>query len=502
MGDSRGAGMDRRRFLGAAGAALGGALAAGCRAPDLGKGGKPRRRPNIVFILADDLGCHDLGCYGQEKIRTPSIDDLAARGMRFTDHYAGSPVCAPSRCTLMTGKHTGRAWIRNNGLHRPEGQEPIPASEVTVAEVLKKAGYATACVGKWGLGYPGSEGDPVNRGFDLFFGFNCQTKAHHYYPPYLWRNKEKVFLEGNDGGPTGKEYAPDLFRDEVLKFIEGNKDEPFFLYYATTIPHLPLQVPEDSLKEYLGKWPDPPYRKKGRRGGYSFCAHPRATYAAMVSRMDRHVGEIVRLVRRLGLEKDTIFFFASDNGPVYDRLGGADSAFFESNKPFRGFKGSVYEGGIRSPLIACWPGKIRPGSVSRLPSAFWDVLPTLAEIAGVRPPKGLDGISFLPTLLGRPKEQKKHAYLFWDFPGYGGQVAVRMGKWKGLRRRLRRHPGAPLELYDLEKDIGEKRNVAAKFPEVAKKIARIMVEGRTPAPLKRSRFWIYGKGGGTPHRGR
>ena len=410
--------------------------------------------------------------------------------MKFTDHYAGAPVCAPSRCTLMTGRHTGHAWIRDNGLFRKEGQAPIPASEVTVAEVLKKAGYATGCVGKWGLGYPGSEGDPVNQGFDLFFGFNCQTKAHHYYPPYLWRNKEKVYLKGNDGGPKGRYYAPDLFRDEALKFIKSNKDRPFFLYYATTIPHLPLEVPEDSLKEYLGKWPDPPYKRKGRRG-YSSCAHPRAAYAAMVSRMDRHVGEIVGLLRALGLEKDTIIFFASDNGAVWKGLAGSDPAFFESNKPFSGFKGSLYEGGIRSPMIACWPGKIRAGSVTRHVSAFWDVMPTMAEIAGVKPPKGIDGISFLPTLLGRPKEQKKHEYLFWDYPGRGGQVAVRMGRWKGVKRGLKKNPDAPLALYDLEKDIREERNVAAGHPEIAARIERIMVEGRTPAPLKRSRFWRY-----------
>ncbi len=479
--------MDRRGFLGAA---LGGAALAACKAAGPGPVREGRKRkPNIVYILADDLGYHELGCYGQKKIQTPNIDKLRAEGMKFTDHYAGSPVCAPSRCTLMTGKHTGHAWIRNNGLVRREGQAPIPAREVTVAEMLKEAGYATACVGKWGLGYPGSEGDPVNQGFDLFFGFNCQTQAHNYYPRYLWKNRKRVWLEGNTRGLTGKYYAPDLFCSEALAFIRKNKDRPFFLYYATTVPHLPLQVPGDSLEEYLGRWPDPPY--KGGRG-YLPCRHPRAAYAAMVTRMDRHVGRIVQLIEELGLGEDTVIMFASDNGATYGRIGGSDSYFFESNKPFRGFKGSVYEGGIRVPMIARWKGKIRPGTVTRLPSAFWDVMPTIAQIAGVKPPKGIDGISFLPTLLGKPEEQKRQEYLFWDFPGYGGQVAVRMGKWKGIKRNLKKNPDAPLELYDLEKDPGEKHDLAGKNPAVAKKIARIMVQGRTRAPLERSRFWRYG----------
>ncbi len=485
--------LDRRTFLKGAGAALGGAALAGCSSPAARPAGGEgrRRRPNIVYILADDLGYHELGCYGQEKIRTPNIDRLRARGMKFTDHYAGSPVCAPSRCTLLTGKHTGHAWIRNNGLVRKEGQAPIPSREPTVAEVLKEAGYATACIGKWGLGYPGSEGDPLNQGFDRFFGFNCQTLAHNHYPRFLRRNREKVFLEGNDGGPSGKQYAPDLFRDEALEFIRENKDRPFFLYYATTLPHLALQVPEDSLKEYLGKWPDPPY--EGGRG-YFPCKHPRATYAAMVTRMDSHVGEITALLERLGLAGDTVIFFASDNGATFGRVGGSDSFFFESNAPLRGFKASVYEGGIRVPMIAVWPGKIRPGTVTHLPSAFWDVMPTLAEIAGVDAPGGIDGISFLPTLLGRPAAQERHEYLLWDYPGRGGQVAVRMGRWKGVKRGLKKNPGAPLELYDLEVDVGEARDVAASHPEIARKIGKIMVQGRTRAPLKRSRFWKYGGG--------
>ena len=480
--------MKRRDFLKAAGAALGGAVMGGCRAPGGGRGPQGRR-PNIIYIMADDLGYNELGCYGQKKIRTPNIDRLRAEGMKFTDFYAGAPVCAPSRCTLLTGKHLGHAYIRDNKEIRPEGQEPIPASEVTIAEMLKPAGYATACIGKWGLGYHGSSGDPNFQGFDLFFGFHCQRQAHNYYPRYLWKNQKKVWLKGNTRGLTGKYYAPDLFRDEALKFIRENKDKPFFLYYATTVPHLALQVPEDSLKEYLGKWPDPPY--KGGRG-YLPHPHPRAAYAAMVTRMDHHVGQIVKLIDDLGLGEDTIIMFASDNGPTYNRLGGSDSAFFESNKPFTGLKGSVKEGGIRSPLVARWKGRIRPGSTARLPSAFWDVMPTVAEIAGVKTPKGIDGISFLPTLLGRPGKQKKHDYLFWDFAGYGGQVAVRMGRWKGMKRNLKKNPDAPLELYDLEKDIREERNVAAEHPDVAKKIEKIMIEARTPPRVKQFRYWRYG----------
>jgi arylsulfatase len=436
------------------------------------------RPPNVIFILADDLGYAELGCYGQKKIRTPNIDRLAAEGMRFTQFYAGNAVCAPSRCCLMTGKHPGHAHIRNNSEVQPEGQRPIPDSAVTMAELLKARGYVTAAVGKWGLGPPGSEGDPNRQGFDLFFGYNCQRHAHNHYPTYLWRNDQRILLEGNDGGRTGKQYSHDLMETEALKFIRDNRDRPFFLYVPFTIPHLALQVPEDSLKEYVGKWDDPPYT--GGKG-YQPHPHPRAAYAAMVTRLDRSVGRIVELVKQLNLDDKTLIMFSSDNGPTHDGAGGSDSAFFESAGALRGLKGSLYEGGIRVPFIARWTGKIQPGATSDLPLAFWDVLPTLCELAGADVPKDTDGISFLPTLLGKGN-QKKHEFLYWEFPGYGGQQAVRWGDWKGIRTNLNREP-SPIELYNLARDVGEKNNVAAQHPHIVERIAKIMADNHAPSAL-------------------
>jgi len=435
-------------------------------------------RPNIIFILADDLGYAELGCYGQKKIRTPGIDRLAAEGMRFAQAYSGNAVCAPSRCVLMTGLHAGHAFVRNNREVKPEGQHPIPDGTVTVAELLKAKGYATGAVGKWGLGPPGSEGDPLRQGFDHFFGYNCQRHAHNFYPAYLWRNDRKVDLEGNDGkSATGKQYSHDLMEAEALEFIRSRKGGPFFLYLAFTIPHLALQVPEDSLAEYKGLWEDPPYA-----GGKGYQPHPtpRAAYAAMVSRLDRSVGRVVALLKELGLEEKTLVMFSSDNGPTHGGVGGSDSEFFASAGPFRGLKGSLYEGGIRVPFIARWPGKIRPGGTSDLPCAFYDVLPTLCEVAGAEVPPETDGISFLPTLLGR-EGQKRHDFLYWEFPGYGGQQAVRMGDWKGVRQDLNKGK-MEIQLYDLAGDIGETKDVAAGHPEVVGRIARLMAESRRPSP--------------------
>lgn len=434
--------------------------------------------PNIVFILADDLGYGDLGCYGQRKIRTPHLDRMAAEGMRFTQFYAGAPVCAPSRCVLMTGKHLGHAHIRNNREVKPEGQEPIPLEEITLAEVLGDVGYATAATGKWGLGGPGSTGDPNRQGFDLFFGYNCQRHAHNFYPTYLWRNQQRVPLEGNTGGPTGKQYSHDLIVAEALRFVEENKDRPFFLYVPFTIPHLALQVPEDSLAEYQGQWPDPPYV-----GGKGYLPHPtpRAAYAAMISRMDRDIGRLLARLKELQLDERTLVMFSSDNGPTHD-VGGADSPFFESAGPLRGLKGTVYEGGIRVPLIARWPGRIAAGKVSEHVGAFYDVLPTLAEVAGARPPAGLDGLSFLPTLLGLGG-QTPHEFLYWEFYGYGGQQAVRLGDWKGVRANLAKDRDAPVELYNLKEDIGETRDQAAEHPEIVARIEEVLRREHTPSPL-------------------
>jgi arylsulfatase A len=452
-------------------------------------GGRARGKPNVILILADDLGWGDLGSYGQTKIKTPHLDRLAAEGMRFTQFYSGSPVCAPSRCVLLTGKHGGHAYIRNNQEVKPEGQWPIPASEVTIAELLKSRGYATGAFGKWGLGFVGTEGDPNKQGFDLFYGYNCQREAHNFYPDHLWRNEQKVVLEGNNRGLTGKHYSHDLIEAEALQFIRDNQDRPFFLYAPFTIPHVALQVPEDSLAEYAGKWDDPPYD-----GSKGYLPHPtpRAAYAAMITRMDRSVGRMMALLKELRLDANTLVIFTSDNGAAFGevtkdfefkpgRTAGTDYVFFNSTGPFRAFKGSVYEGGIRVPFIARWPGKIKAGAVNEMPAVFYDVLPTLCEVAGAGPPSNTDGVSLLPTLTGRGR-QARHEFLFWDFGGYGGQQAVRMGDWKGVRRNL--HRGSMrIELYNLAADVGERRDVAAQHPDVVKRIAAIMRREHTPSEV-------------------
>jgi len=469
--------------------------------------------PNVVYILADDLGYAELGCYGQEKIKTPHIDRLAAEGMRFTQHYCGNAVCAPSRCVLMTGKHPGHATIRNNRRAQlPDslkerlglvfsGQEPIPDAEVTIAEMLKQKGYATAAVGKWGLGHFGTSGDPNRQGFDLFFGYNCQGHAHSYYPGHLWRNSEKVKLDNDPPVPgharlpkgadpndpasyepfKGTDYAPDRMLDAALQFVRENRDGPFFLYFPSTIPHVALHVPDEELKPYLGKWDETPFTGNG----YTPHQTPRAAYAAMISRLDKDVGRIMALLKELGLDEQTLVMFSSDNGTTHLKKE-ADYEFFNSVGPLRGLKGSLYEGGIRVPMIARWPGRIEPGTTSDHISAFYDVMPTLAELTGTEPPEGIDGVSFLPTLLGRPEEQKQHEYLYWEFTGYGGQQAVRMGPWKAVRQNmLRRNNSDPLriELYNLEDDIGESRDVAAEHPEIVARMRAIMQSEHVPSRL-------------------
>ena len=435
----------------------------------------PARKPNFVFILGDDLGYAELGCYGQEKIKTPNIDRLAGEGIRFIQNYSGSPVCAPSRCVLLTGLHSGHAFVRDNREIKPEGQLPLPAGTVTMAKLLKEEGYATAAIGKWGLGFPGSEGVPNKQGFDLFFGYNCQRQAHNYYPKYLWKNDRKIELEGNEAGLTGKQYAPDLFEAEALDFIRSHKDRPFFLHFVTTVPHLALQVPEDSLEEYRGKWDDPPYDGKN---GYLSQKYPRAAYAAMVTRMDRSVGRIMAILKQLGLDRYTMVMVSSDNGSTY-KIGGYDPDFFKGTGSFRSAKGSVYEGGIRVPLIVRWTGRIKPGRTTDHGAALQDVLPTLLEAAGAvrRIPAGIDGLSYLPTLLGTGR-QPEHEYLYMEFPAYGGQQMVRLGNWKSVRQNLLKNSAAPIELYDLATDVGEKIDLAPKNPELVERIRRIMKSAR------------------------
>jgi arylsulfatase len=462
---------------------------------------KTGQRPNVIFILADDLGYGELGCYGQEKIRTPNIDKLAAQGMKFTDHYSGSPVCAPSRCVLLTGKHTGHSYIRDNDEmsergdvwrdQNLEGQRPLLPNTYTVGTLYQKAGYTTGAVGKWGLGGPGDSGEPNKQGFDHWYGYLCQRIAHNYYPTHLWRNGKKHILEGNeyfyphqklpeDRDPndkesyaeySGKQYSMDVMVNEAIGFIRDNRENPFFLYLPFPVPHVAIQVPEDSLKEYEGAFPETPY--KGEKGYLPHPA-PRAGYAAMITRMDREIGRIMALLKELEIDKNTLVIFSSDNGPTFN--GGTDSDFFKSAGPLRGLKTTLYEGGIRVPMIARWPGKIEPGSESGHISAFWDFLPTFAEMQGIEPPKDIDGISLLPTLLGKPEKQKKHDYLYWE---YKGRQAVRLGDWKAYRMG----GSGEIQLYNLKEDIGEQHDVASQNPEVVSRIEEILKSARTRSEL-------------------
>ncbi|MEZ4699359.1 MAG: arylsulfatase [Rhodothermales bacterium] len=454
----------------------------------------PQRPPNIVFLLADDLGYAELGSYGQQIIRTPNLDRMAAEGMRFTQHYAGNAVCAPSRSVLMTGKHAGHAFIRDNGDPKGldslkarygwefPGQYPIPDEEFTIAEMLRAGGYATAAIGKWGLGHVGTTGDATRQGFDLFYGYYCQRHAHNHYPKFLWRNDRKEILPGNDRTLTGATYSQDRFIEEGLAFIRENRDRPFFLYMPFTVPHLSIQAPEEEVAAYAGLIEEAPYQHTA----YLQHPAPRAGYAAMVTHLDRGIGDIMALLKELGLDENTVVFFSSDNGPTYDRLGGSDSDYFHSAGPFRGLKGSLYEGGIRVPLIARWPGKIAAGSVSDHLSAFWDVMPTLADLAGTHAPAGIDGISFAPTLLADPAGQPEHDLLYWEFPDYGGQQVARMGPWKAVRQQMRvKDNPDPLhiELYNLEDDIGETTDVSADHPDLVARFDSLMAAARTPSPL-------------------
>ena len=446
------------------------------------------RRPNIVFIMADDLGFGELGSYGQTKIDTPNLDLLASQGMRFVQHYTSAPVCAPARCSLLTGMHGGHAQVRDNSevgaWDSFRGQLPLEPGTPTIASMLKKNGYATGCFGKWGLGEPGSSGDPLRQGFDRFFGYNCQRHAHNYYPRYLIDQDKKRVLEGNDRGRSGKQYAPQLIADELLSFVRKHRDQPFFAYWPSVIPHLALQVPDEELERYTGRFEDKPYR------GRSYLPHdrPRACYAAMITHLDRQVGRLLALLDELGIADDTIVCFTSDNGTTHLKQQ-VDYDFFDSVKGLRGLKGSVYEGGIRIPMIVRWPGRIAKGSTTSHPSTHYDAMATLAELAGVEAPAS-DGISYAPTLLGRP-EQAQHEYLYWDFGGYGGQIAIRRGRWKGVLRRLRRDPNAKLELYDLEADPRERKNVAAQHPELVAKLNALILEAREEPKIAKFRFGKY-----------
>lgn len=463
-------------------------------------------KPNIIYILADDLGYAELGCFGQEKIETPNIDRLSAEGMRFTNHYSGQAVSGPSRCVLMTGLHTGHAYIRGNDevasrgdvwSHEAmladsslEGQRPVPASTIMIPRKLKEAGYTTACIGKWGLGFPGSASTPNKMGFDFFYGYNCQRQAHTYYPPFLYRNENREYLENKllvpgtklDEGTdpysersyakyVQKQYAPDLMYEEILDFVELSKDKPFALFWTTPVPHVPLQAPERWIKHYLEKFgPEEPYL--GDKG-YFPCRYPHATYAAMISYFDEQVGGLISKLKELDIYENTLIIVTSDNGPTFN--GGSDSPYFDSAKPFKSEggwgKASLREGGIRVPLIASWPGHVPTGTTTDHLSALWDMMPTLCEVAGVEAP-ATDGISFLPTLLGENDKQVTHEFLYWEYPEAGGQKAVRMGNWKALVKNIRKG-GREIELYDLSVDPREQNNIAEKHPEVIKRVLEI-----------------------------
>ena len=425
-------------------------------------------RPNVILIMADDLGCFELGCYGQKKIRTPHLDKLAKSGVQFNRFYSGNAVCAPSRCCLMTGKHPGHAAVRDNREQKPEGQFPLPASEITLTELLKKQGYATALMGKWGLGPFGSSGDPMKRGFDLFYGYNCQRHAHSHYPTYLYRNSERFELPGNNG-LTGTQYTHDLFEKEALQFIQDQKEKPFLLYLPFIVPHVAVQVPEDSLNEYRGKLGDDP-AYDGKKG-YRVHPAPHAAYAAMVTRLDRTVGRIVEQLQKLKLDENTIIFFTSDNGPTHN-VGGADSTFFESAGKLRGLKGSLYEGGIRVPMLVSWPGTIKPNQTCEKPFALWDLLPTICDVTGTPTPIGIDGISLAKGLNG-DAAFPDHELLYWEFPGYGGQQAIQVGEWKAMRQGLGKK-SIKTELYHLKSDESESKDVAATNPEVVNKLEELM----------------------------
>jgi arylsulfatase A-like enzyme len=419
---------------------------------------EPARKPNVIFIICDDLGYGDLGAYGQKKIKTSNLDRLAKEGMLFTQHYSGSPVCAPSRSCLLTGQHTGHTPVRANpsyarGWDRKQGDAPLPGDAATFPKLFKQAGYATAAIGKWGLGRPGTSGDPKKHGFDLFFGYADHGAAHEYYPEFLWRNAEKVQLDG-------KQYSHDLFAAEALDFVRKQKDNLFLLYLAFTIPHQKLQVP--SLDPYTNEsWPEPV-----------------KTFAAMITRMDGDVGRLVKLLEELKIDRNTLVIFTSDNGPQPMRQ--VPERHFDSNGPLRGRKRDVYEGGIRVPLIARWPGRIQPGQRSDHACANWDMLATFADVLGVQPPAGVDGISILPTLLGQPERQKAHEYLYWDFNEQGGRQALRAGDWKGVRVDLVENPNAPMELYNLKDDLGETKDVAAQHPDIVKRLSGLMEAAYVP----------------------
>ena len=433
-------------------------------------------KPNIVYILLDDAGYGDISCYGQKLFETPHIDKLAAEGMKFTRHYSGSTVCAPTRCSLMTGLHTGHTYVRGNREVKPEGQAAMPADIVTIPRLLKKAGYKTGAFGKWGLGAPASPSDPAEH-FDLFFGYNCQREAHTYYPDHLWRNNQRVPLDGET-------YSATLIMDEALQFVRDNRSDPFFLFLPVTIPHAAMHAPEEYVEPWRKKFPQ--FEETVGKYKGPQVKNPVAAFAGMMTLMDEGVGDLMSLLKGLSIDDSTLVMLSSDNGP--HKEGGHDPVFFNSNGPLKGHKRDLYEGGIRAPLIARWPGKIKAGTTSDLISAHWDMLPTFCELAGAKTPSDLDGISIVPELTGEGT-QALHEFLYWEFYEKGGKRAVRFGNWKAVQQNL---AGADqkdgVELFDLSQDIGEENNIAADQPEIVGQALDYFASAHTP-----SEFWAFGR---------
>lgn len=466
------------------------------------------KNPNIIFIMADDLGYGDIGCYGQKYIKTPNIDRMAQEGIRFTNHYSSAPVSAPARCCLMTGKNLGHSFVRDNleikgSDVREAGQTPLPENTETVARMLSRAGYKTAIIGKWGLGAMASTGSPLKQGFDFFYGYDDQNHAHNHYTSWLWRN-DKIEQTGNPeftvhpkfnaataNNPdeykkyTGQAFTLDLMSDEALKFIDQNKNEPFFLYLAVVVPHKALQVPDESLQMYNGLFDEKPYN-----GSAGYTPHPRpySAYAAMITRMDQKIGLVLEKLKELGIDENTIVVFTGDNGPAVG--GGTDAKFFNSSGGLRGVKGQVYEGGIREPFVVRWPGKIKPGTETDHISAHYDFMATVGEITGQKV-ENTDGVSYLPTLLGNVKKQKQHEYLYWEFTSGGGQIAVRMGNLKGVKRNIIRNEQAKWEIYDLASDRAESKDLAGQYPQLVSKLDEI-VGKRTPSQNPNWNFMVKG----------
>ncbi len=441
-----------------------------------------QERPNIVFIITDDLGYGDLSCYGQEKFETPNIDRLALHGTRFTRSYSGTTVSAPSRASLMTGLHTGHSPIRGNREVQPEGQAPLPVDTYTLFHLFKDAGYTTGAFGKWGLGYPGSIGAPNNQGVDEFYGYNCQRLAHNYYPDHLWHNQKKIALPENDDGQFGA-YSQDLIQTKTLEFIDRHAKDPFFLFVPMPLPHAELVVPDDSIMlQFKGRYSETPYKgvdsgPNFRIGGYMSQEYPRATFAAMVTRIDAYVGQIVEKLKERGIYENTLILFTSDNGPHLE--GGADPDFFNSNGIYRGYKRDLYEGGIRVPTIISWQKKIAAGKENNFPFAFWDYMPTFAELLQVDSPEKIDGISILPTLFGN-EGQVDRDYFYFEFQEMNGRQAVIKGDWKLLHLNIRK--GGVYELYNLASDPSENHNIIDLYPQEAAALKKIMKEARTDDP--------------------